>query len=147
MVCEMWQRGTLTGRLPVLRAAYQRKRTVMEEALRRELGDLVTWPEPKGGFFLWASLALDMVALLPRAIEHGVVYVPGSAFFVDGSGAQYARLSFSWPDRARIDLGIKRFAQVVLDGFKTGGTRAPASPAASAEQAEASPGSAAGRPV
>jgi 2-aminoadipate transaminase len=120
MVCEMWTRGTLTARLPALRAAYQRKRSVMEEALRRELGDLVTWPEPKGGFFLWASLAapLDAGAMLPRAIEHGVVYVPGSAFFVEGPGAEYARLAFSSADAERIQLGITRLGRVVRNELR-----------------------------
>jgi hypothetical protein len=38
---------------------YQAKRCVMERALGRELGDLVSWPQPKGGFFLWASFASE----------------------------------------------------------------------------------------
>ncbi len=54
-VYEIWRQGVLESRLALLRGAYQQKRTVLEQALRRELGALVTWPEPKGGFFLWAS--------------------------------------------------------------------------------------------
>jgi DNA-binding transcriptional MocR family regulator len=92
----------------------------MERALRRELGDLVSWPEPKGGFFLWASLAapLDTGAMLSRAIEHGVVYVPGSAFFVEGRGAEYARLAFSAADAERIELGVTRLGQVVRNELR-----------------------------
>jgi 2-aminoadipate transaminase len=120
IVCEMWTRGTLAARLPALRAAYQRKRTVMEQALRRELGDVVKWPEPKGGFFLWTTLAppLDAGSMLSRAIEQGVIYVPGSAFFVDGGGAEYARLAFSWPDAERIELGIARLGRVIRNELR-----------------------------
>lgn len=117
IVAEMWRRGALTARLPTLRATYQRKRAAMEQALRRELGDAVTWPEPKGGFFLWACFngAIDTDVLLTRAVAHGVVFVPGSAFFVQGSGARFARLSFSWPSPERIELGIARLAAAVRD--------------------------------
>lgn len=119
IVCEMWRRGTLAARLPMLRGTYQQKRTVMEQALGRELPGLVSWPEPKGGFFLWLSFAegIDTDTLLPHAIEHGIVFVPGSAFFVEGSGAKFARLSFSWPKPERIEVAIKRLGDVVREAL------------------------------
>ena len=45
-----------------------------------------SWPDPRGGFFLWATLParIDADRLLDRAVEHGVVYVAGEAFFVEG---------------------------------------------------------------
>ena len=90
---------------------------MMERALQRELGDLVTWPEPKGGFFLWASLpeGVNADALLERAIARGVVYVAGSAFFVDARRTGHARLSFSAPSPARIEEGIRRLAAAVRE--------------------------------
>jgi 2-aminoadipate transaminase len=138
IVTEMWRRGTLTTRLPLLRATYQRKRTIMEQALRRELPREISWPEPKGGFFLWASLIepIDSDLLLPRAIGHGVVFVPGSAFFVEGSGARFARLAFSWPTVERIELGIRRLAEVVREGCGVSGSARPAAaPAREADSA------------
>src|SRR5262249_43781876 len=117
IVYEVWKRGTIAARLPALRAYYAEKRRVMEQALRRELGGLVSWPEPKGGFFLWASFAGDVNAdvLLERAIAHRVVYVAGSAFFVDGRSTNQARLSFSAPTHARIEEGIRRLALAVRE--------------------------------
>ena len=107
IVYEVWKRGVIAARLPALRAYYQEKRRVMEGALQRELGDLVSWPQPRGGFFLWVSFdgRVDTDALLQRAIAHSVVYVAGSAFFVDGRTSSHARLSFSAPSHARIDEG------------------------------------------
>jgi 2-aminoadipate transaminase len=123
IVYELWKRGTLAARLPMLRGYYQAKRRVMEQALRRELGDLVSWPEPKGGFFLWASFAdapgspgsIDTDALLDRAVAHRVVYVAGSAFFVDGRHTSFARLAFSAASREQIDEGIRRLAAAVRE--------------------------------
>jgi DNA-binding transcriptional MocR family regulator len=117
IVYEVWKRGVIEARLPALRTHYQEKRGVMERALRRELGDLVTWPAPKGGFFLWAAFPerVDTDALLARAIANRVVYVAGSAFYVDGRTSHQARLAFSAPSAERIDEGIRRLAAAVRE--------------------------------
>ncbi len=115
VVFEAWKRGVLERQVPKLRAHYQMKRDVMEQALKAGLADLVTWPEPRGGFFLWVALPRHISAdeMLPRAIEHKVIYVAGSAFFVDGSGRNMLRLSFSLPPVPRIEEGIARLTQLV----------------------------------
>ncbi|MGE3404717.1 MAG: PLP-dependent aminotransferase family protein, partial [Vicinamibacterales bacterium] len=56
VVYEAIRRGLLELLAPQLRDLYRRKRTVMETALREQLGDALSWPAPKGGFFLWATL-------------------------------------------------------------------------------------------
>ena len=116
-VYEIWRQGVLESRLPLLRSSYQAKRTVLEQALRRELGGHVTWPEPKGGFFLWASFGqgIDTDALLRRAIAHGVVFVPGSAFYVEPRQLDRARLSFSAPPPAQIEAAVARLAGAVRE--------------------------------
>jgi 2-aminoadipate transaminase len=115
LIYEAYRRGVLMGRLPMLRRFYQEKRTVMQEQLRAELGDLITWPEPKGGFFLWATLPPHVSTddMLPRAIEERVIYVTGSAFFVDGTGHNVMRLSFSLPTKEKIVEGVQRLTRVV----------------------------------
>ncbi len=115
IVYQAYRRGILTGRLPMLRQFYQEKRTVMQQTLQQELGGQITWPAPRGGFFLWASLPArcSTDAMLPRAIESRVIYVAGSAFFVDGSGSNIMRLSFSLPTKEKIVEGVKRLAGVV----------------------------------
>jgi 2-aminoadipate transaminase len=107
--------GVLARRLPELRRYYQQKRTVMETALRRDLGGILTWPQPHGGFFLWAELPapLDSQTVLARSLEHGVIFVVGSAFFVDGSGRQFMRLAFSLPTPAQIDEGVARLSVAI----------------------------------
>ncbi len=117
IVYEACRRGILDRQAPILRAHYREKRDVMIAALRRELDDAISWPDPRGGFFLWATLpdVIDAHAMIERAIAHGVIYVSGNAFFVDGSGQRMVRLSFSAPTPARIDEGIRRFAATLRE--------------------------------
>jgi 2-aminoadipate transaminase len=115
LIYEACRRGVLARQLPILRAHYAHKRDVMEQALRRELGTDVSWPSPKGGFFLWLTLAaaLDADKIIPRAVEQGVIYVAGAAFYVNGEGHNTLRLSFSAPPPERIEAGISRLAVTV----------------------------------
>jgi 2-aminoadipate transaminase len=125
IVFEACRRGILERQLPLLRAHYQQKRDVMVESLRQHLGDDVSWPAPRGGFFIWATLphGIDANAMVPRAVKHGVIYVAGEAFFVDapsdqskgGSGPNIIRLSFSAPSLERIREGVRRLALAVRE--------------------------------
>ena len=109
------RRGVLRKMAPQLRTLYRAKRDAMQAALRAELGNLLTWPDPKGGFFLWAELpeGYDGDAVLERAIEQKVIFVAGSAFFVDGSGQRHIRLSFSHPSPERLSEGVRRLASAL----------------------------------
>jgi 2-aminoadipate transaminase len=118
MIFESIRRGVLARQLPLLRTHYQAKRDVMISALRAEFGREMTWPAPRGGFFLWASLpaGLDTDAMIARAVQHGVIYVAGEAFFVDGvSGRNVIRLSFSQPSHDNIREGVARLAATVRE--------------------------------
>ena len=108
-------RGVIDRAAPALRDLYRRKREVMEQALRTELGDRLSWLVPKGGFFLWATLAAgyDDTSLLERALEQRLVFVIGSAFYVDGTGHDRIRLSFSAPSVERIQEGVRRLASAM----------------------------------
>ena len=115
IIHEAVRRGVPERIAPALRDLYRRKRDVMEQALRAELGDRLTWPAPKGGFFLWATLpeGQDDVSLLDRALEQRLVFVIGSAFYVDGSGHNKIRLSFSAPSPERLMEGARRLSSVL----------------------------------
>ena len=112
-------RGVLSRLAPQLRDLYRRKRDVMETALRRELDDRLSWPAPKGGFFLWAKLpeGYQDITLLERALEQRLVFVIGSAFYVDGTGHDRIRLSFSAPPPDRIEEGVRRLAGVLIESL------------------------------
>ena len=112
VVHEAVRRGALDRLAPKLRRLYRRKRDVMEQALRAETGDGLRWSAPKGGFFLWATLpdGSDDLTLLSRALGERLVFVIGSAFYVDGTGHGRIRLSFSAATEERIREGARRLA-------------------------------------
>ncbi len=116
---EAAHRGLLDRLAPALRARYRLKRDVMETAIRREIGIRLTWRTPKGGFFIWATLPAGCTDtdLLKRALEHQVVFVVGSAFFVNGGGHDTIRLSFSEPSPERIEEGVRRLATALQPAF------------------------------
>jgi 2-aminoadipate transaminase len=117
VVYEACRRGLLERQLPLLRAHYQQKRDTMVSALREAFGTSLHWPEPRGGFFLWPTLpdGIDAEAMVARAVAHGVIYVAGEAFFVNGAGSHHMRLSFSAPTLDRIREGVRRLADTVRD--------------------------------
>jgi 2-aminoadipate transaminase len=128
VVYEAVKRGVVDALAPRLRALYARKRDVMEQALRVQAGGRLAWTSPKGGFFIWATLppGCSDQHLLERALRHGVVFVIGSAFFVDGSGHEKIRLSFSAPSIERIEEGVRRLSAAVTDLQEQGASLAPA---------------------
>ena len=64
--------------------------------------------------FLWMTLPprLSSLEFFEKALERKVTFVPGQAFFADGSGTNTLRLNFSNADEAVIDEGMNRLAQV-----------------------------------
>jgi 2-aminoadipate transaminase len=128
IVFEACRRGIVDRQAPILRQYYQHKRDVMVSALEREFGGDVTWPAPRGGFFLWATLPplLDADVMTARAVEHGVVYVAGQAFFVNGSGRHFIRLSFSAPTPERIEEGVRRLSAAIREELAARRSESPA---------------------
>jgi 2-aminoadipate transaminase len=123
VVHECIRRGILERQLPLLRQHYAEKRDVMVAAFRKESDTAVSWADPRGGFFLWATLPheLDADHLLDRAVKHGVVYVAGSAFFVNDRGGSQIRLSFSAPAHDQIREGVRRLAEAIREELRTRG--------------------------
>ncbi|MCR9138322.1 MAG: PLP-dependent aminotransferase family protein [Alphaproteobacteria bacterium] len=98
------------------RQSYRVKRDAMLAALERHMPSATSWTKPDGGLFVWVTLPASINAgdLLKRSVaEAGVAFVPGHAFFTDGSGTNTMRLSFSLPDITAIENGIERLAGLV----------------------------------
>ena len=70
---------------------------------------------PQGGLFIWAALpaGMDAQAILPRAVERGVAYVPGTHFFADGGHENTLRLNFSMCEPDQIREGMRRLADAL----------------------------------
>jgi 2-aminoadipate transaminase len=103
--------------LEVLTRAYRVRRDVMLDALEEHLPPDTHWTHPEGGFYVWATLPswLDTKALLARAVERRVAYVPGIAFYPDGRGTDQLRLAFCYPTEDRIREGVARLGALLAD--------------------------------
>ncbi|NVK16442.1 MAG: PLP-dependent aminotransferase family protein [Rhodobacteraceae bacterium] len=99
-----------------LHAVYQRRRDVMLAALDEHMPEGAEWTRPEGGMFVWITLpeGMDGAQLLARSLEtERVAFVPGQAFFADGSGRNTIRLSFSNSNHAAIEEGIARLGRLL----------------------------------
>lgn len=107
--------GHLPAQVAHLRAAYRAKRDTFLQALTRHLGNRATWTRPAGGMFLLLRLppGRSATALLPRALDAGVAYVPGAPFFPAGGGEEAMRLNFVSPALGEIDGGVARLAAAI----------------------------------
>jgi 2-aminoadipate transaminase len=134
LVYEACRLGVLERQIPRLRGAYQRKRDVMEQALRSMMPAGPAWRTPHGGFFIWLTFPgdFDTTRLLSAALARKVIYVAGPAFFVDGTGANTLRLAFSFVTEDRIVEGIARLAAAVTAMTEVAAPRVAGGPASTA---------------
>jgi DNA-binding transcriptional MocR family regulator len=98
------------------RAHYRPKRDAMLAALKAHMPSGVNWTKPEGGFFIWLKLPTGVsgASLLKRAIDEAkVAFVPGAAFFHDGSGENSIRLSYSLPNTSEITTGVRRLTSLL----------------------------------
>jgi 2-aminoadipate transaminase len=124
VVLEVIKDGFLDRHVASVRALYRAQRDAMLAALRREFGvegQIATaplqWNVPGGGMFIWARLlaGLSATELLPIALDQGVAFVPGSAFYQDDGDDSTLRLSFVTATEHEIDTAIAALALSVRE--------------------------------
>ncbi len=128
------------GQVAAFRDLYRDRRDAMLEALGALMPAGTTWTHPTGGFYVWVTLpdGLDAKVMLPRAVTARVAFVPGTAFFADGTGQSHLRLSYCYPEPERIREGVRRLSTVLLEEVELRSTFGPTGPRRpSAVQAQA----------
>jgi 2-aminoadipate transaminase len=112
---EVARGGFLDRHVRCIRSVYRQRRDAMLTALQQYCPSHVHWTTPQGGLFLWVTLPepMDAAEILQAAIAENVAFVPGAAFFADGTGRNTFRLNFSNASPARIKEGIKRLGTVL----------------------------------
>jgi len=112
---EVARSGFLDRHVRHLRAAYVERRDAMLIAMAAHFPESVAWTRPHGGLFIWATLPgeLDAAEILPQALAEKVAFVPGGAFFADGTGHNTLRLNFTASPPAVIADGIARLGRVL----------------------------------
>lgn len=122
VVTEVLKDGFLDRHVPTIRALYRTQRDAMLLALAHEMQGLgMEWNRPAGGMFLWLRLPAGMRAmdLLPQAVEQGVAFVPGSAFYAGAGDERTLRLSFVTASVEQIEQGVAALARAVRQQLAT----------------------------
>ena len=116
VVAEVIKDGFLDRHIPTIRARYHAQRDAILAALARELGPSgAEWTQPVGGMFVWVRLPerLNAQALLPKAVDAGMAFVPGAPFYAGEPDARALRLSFVTSTPEQIDNGMAALGRVV----------------------------------
>src|SRR5690625_1401506 len=109
---EVDWRSILAGNVDM----YQRRAEALDAALRTHLPAGCRWSKPAGATFSWVSLpeGIDASgALLDKAMADGVLYIPGTAFFLDGRGRNALRLSYSQADESTLHEAARRLGALL----------------------------------
>ncbi|MFD4179800.1 PLP-dependent aminotransferase family protein [Rhodococcus sp. NPDC058514] len=106
----------LDGHLEQIRGIYGARATALSAAVADAFGDVVSATDVGGGMFSWLEFrdGTDTAQLLAAALDHGVAFVPGSAFAVAGDHRGTARLCFTTNDEATLCEAVERLAAAHL---------------------------------
>ncbi len=112
--------GKIYTYIESLRSIYKRRKDTMVSAIRRYVPEEITWTEPRGGFYMWLKLPpqVDLLSVLKRSIEKGVVFVVGKTFDPDGVDNSHFRVSFSNTPEDQIEKGIHIIGDVLKEALK-----------------------------
>lgn len=103
-------------RLARLQSFYRERRDAFAAALDEEFADIAEWQVPSGGLFFWLKLkqVRDTRPLLKPALEAGVAFMPGEAFFAEENPPHgYIRLNFSHTEPELMVEGLRRLRKVL----------------------------------
>ncbi len=109
-------------RLARLQTLYKAKRDSFDACLTTYFDDLATWELPAGGLFFWLQLKtttpINTRLLLSAAVESGVTFMPGEAFYADGrEAANCFRLNFSSTKEEDFEKGLSTLASIFKSGI------------------------------
>ena len=114
-VYDVIKDGFLDTHIPTIRTLYREQCAAMLAALAHHMPEGVRWNTPRGGMFLWAELpkGMDASAVLAKAVEQNVAFVPGAPFYAASPVIEALRLAFVTVPPPRIEEGVERLAKVI----------------------------------
>jgi 2-aminoadipate transaminase len=114
-VAKLLTRFDYGAHLEALCPVYGQRANAMLDALKVHMPAGTSWTTPEGGMFLWVELpeGLSGDALLPKAIEQKVAFVPGSPFFATNPRPEFMRLNYSNRPPDLITEGMRRLGAVI----------------------------------
>jgi len=102
---------------------YKEKRDAFEKAMQTHLGGLAEWRTPEAGMFFWFKLLTDpdptkegdsKELIQKKALESGVLALPGASFFPKGNRTAYVRAAFSLSTEEQVNEAMRRLKTILL---------------------------------
>lgn len=107
--------------LKKLQEIYRSKCGKMLDNLHKFMPGCITYSNPQGGLFIWATMPEDynMNEFCTEAVKRKVAVVPGNAFLADESMVSHSfRLNFSTPSDEQLDRGTEILGKFAHEFFK-----------------------------
>jgi 2-aminoadipate transaminase len=117
MAAERWLAAhDLGAHIASLAAHYRPRRDALLSALREHLPAGSACTEPEGGLFIWVTLpdGYEAAEILPRALDRGVAFVPGTYFYAGAADRRTLRVSFATATPAELREGAMRLAAACM---------------------------------
>jgi len=108
------EEGRLDDHLAIVRREYKKRRDAMARALRRFCENL-EFDFPEGGYYIWCRLKEEgtVSRLLHEAVNSGMSFVPGDAFYASAAPDKEFRLCFATHDEGIITEGVRRLGKAL----------------------------------
>jgi len=117
ILLEFIRQGLLDKQIKENIEFYRQKRDFMLAQMKQHFPQEATWNRPLGGFFIFVKIPENMNAseLFQRAVDRNVAFVTGQPFFVDGSGHNTFRLSYSQVGEEDMEAAIREIGNLIKD--------------------------------
>ena len=115
VIHEYLMHNAYEGHIKTIIDLYKKQADAMIAAMKTYFPPHVSYTEPAGGMFIWATLQNGQSALelFPRAMEKKVAFVPGDPFYTSKSNVNAMRLNYTNATPEVIQEGIKRLGSIM----------------------------------
>lgn len=107
-------RDHLDDHVDEINDVFRSRRDTMLAALGEVMGSAAVSSQPSGGIYIWVRLpeGANAAAVVEKAREKGVAYLPGPNFSPRGDGQNYLRLCFGYENNQGIRDGVAVLGEV-----------------------------------
>jgi GntR family transcriptional regulator/MocR family aminotransferase len=114
-VAELLEDGDVQRHARRARRAYQARRDFLVDAFGRELHDILEVKPPSGGMALWAGVrrGVYVQAWAARALQRGVLFLPGRRFTFDDRSTPHARFGFAALHERELAEAVRRLVKAL----------------------------------
>jgi GntR family transcriptional regulator/MocR family aminotransferase len=112
-LADLVEEGELRRHTRRTRRKYEARRNTLIASLSKELAGAVRFDVPPGGMALWVEVlgGVSPRRWVRRAIEEGVVFLPGQKCTFDGSSVPFVRMGYAGLSQGEIREAVRRAAR------------------------------------